>query len=200
MLLWFSRPRILWLCLLTTALRRLIKTYIHKIVGEEQDILGFDPRGIAATTPRADCYSYPLEGVDDNGAALDGQEDYVTGNFHRTIWDLSFKEVGIVNSTSSSLEKLDTRVRAIGKLCGEKDAIHGKDSIFKYLHTPSVARDMISIVDAWDEWTASLSKDSAASVPAELEREEESEEASSYPLDTKGKLVYWGFSYGVSPL
>jgi len=172
------------------------KTFIHKIVGEEQDILGFDPRGIAATTPRADCYAYPLESVDVKSAPLDKQEDYITGNFHRTMWDLSFKEVGLVNSTASSLQQLDTRARAVAKLCAEKDAIHGKDSILKYLHTPSVARDMISIVDAWDEWTATLSKNSAAAIPAELERKGEPEEAASYPLDTKGKLVYWGFSYG----
>jgi pimeloyl-ACP methyl ester carboxylesterase len=32
---------------------------IHKIVGEDQDVIGFDPRGVGATTPRTDCFSSP---------------------------------------------------------------------------------------------------------------------------------------------
>ena len=54
---------------------------------------------------------------------------------------------------------LDTRARSLAKLCQEKDSLNGKDSILKYVHTPSVARDMLSIVDAWDEWTESLSSE-----------------------------------------
>jgi hypothetical protein len=189
---------------------------IRETLGEDQDIVGFDPRGIGATMPRADCFSYGPDGKMTDPSSFDGGEDYATGNFHRTMWQLSGLEVGLANSTSGSLQKLDARARTLGKLCQEKDSIHGKDSILKYVHTPSVARDMISIVDAWDEWTESLGKKSSVVCHSEsevspkviLKKENlhalshgtgsfEATSAGTYSLDTKGKLVYWGFSYGV---
>ena len=186
--------------------RLLVGSYhLGNMVGEEQDIIGFDPRGIGATTPRADCFAYPLNSSpSDDSAWQNLEEDVARGNYHRTIWDISGKEAGNVNTTSGSLQKLDTRARTLAKLCEEKDSLNGKDSILKYVHTPSVARDMISIVDAWDEWTASLEKDSTASChgkvvtpETELAKADHEEKDSENPLDTKGKLVYWGFSYGV---
>lgn len=176
---------------------------LQSIVGEEQDIIGFDPRGIGATTPRADCFSYPYDLSRADTAGQNSEEDYARGHYHRTIWDLMGREIGNANTTSGSLQKLDTRARTLANLCQEKDSLNGKDSILKYVHTPSVARDMISIVDAWDEYTASLDKESAASCHSKVETPEselnkqDDEVANDYPLDTKGKLVYWGFSYGV---
>lgn len=163
--------------------------YIQKIVGEAQDVIGFDPRGIASTTPQADCFSYPAPGAED--------EDQARGLFHRMMWQLQGTEIGLVNSSSDSLAKIDTRARAVAKLCEDKDALHGKDSILRYMHAPSVARDMISIIDAWDEWVNSQDHELANQAVEEMvmsyDREDNTE-----ALDTKGKLVYWGFSYGVS--
>jgi len=177
---------------------------IQKIVGEDQDVIGFDPRGIGATMPRADCFSYPLEEADAETSFNTDKEDYVGGNFHRMMWSLSGKEIGLVNSSSRSLHKLDTRARALAKLCTEKDSLYGKDSILKYAHTPSVARDMISIIDAWDAWTES-EKDTSLSRCGRFENVVEDEQPAdlhegdvNQVPDTKGKLVYWGFSYGVS--
>ncbi|KUJ21744.1 alpha/beta-hydrolase [Mollisia scopiformis] len=161
--------------------------YIQKVVGESQDIIGFDPRGIGATTPRADCFSYPAPGTQD--------EDQARGLFHRLMWQLQGTEIGLVNSSSDSLAKLDTRARALAKLCENKDELHGKDSILRYVHTPSVARDMLSIIDAWDEWTETQRVESCHPVPEEMKLSEDPKDDSK-ALDTKGKLVYWGFSYG----
>ncbi|KAF8866925.1 alpha/beta-hydrolase [Acephala macrosclerotiorum] len=166
--------------------------YIQKIVGEDQDVIGFDPRGIGATTPRADCFSYPVPGDPDN-------EDQDRGFFHRLLWQVQGTEVGLVNSSSDSLAKLDTRARALAKLCEDKDALHGKDSILRYVSTPAVARDMISIIDAWDAWIETENKahchEAADKVDKEAELSEQ-EPDNVDALDTKGKLVYWGFSYG----
>ena len=177
---------------------------LGNVIGEEQDVIGFDPRGIGATTPRADCFAHPLKSSATGAAWQNAEEDVARGNYHRTMWEMSGKEVGNVNTTSGSLQKLDTRARTLAKLCEEKDSLNGKDSILKYVHTPSVARDMISIIDAWDEWTASLETQAAAPCHKEVvapepkpgEADHETSEGQN-ALDTKGKLVYWGFSYGV---
>jgi hypothetical protein len=163
----------------------LVGPMLQKIVGADQDVIGFDPRGIGATTPRADCFSNPPWSGGE-------EDDLAEGLLQRILWILSGNEVGNVNSSSDALFKLDTRARTIAKLCQRKDVLHGKDSILRYVHTPSVSRDMISIIDAWDEWTASESS-------SESFREGNSSEISeSGDLDAKGKLSYWGFSYGVS--
>ena len=177
---------------------------IHNLVGAEQDVIGFDPRGIGATTPRADCFSYPKAGGDptkDPSSDFDA-EDYLEGHFHRTIWATQAREIGLVNSSAESLPKLAARAKALARLCEQKDALHGDNSIFRHLSTPSVARDMISIIDAWDEWTESLNEQSECTEPVNLEDEETSTDElpkseNTRVLDTKGKLVYWGFSYGV---
>ncbi|TVY93057.1 Tripeptidyl aminopeptidase [Lachnellula willkommii] len=159
--------------------------YLQAIVGEDQDIIGFDPRGIGATTPRTDCFSFP------DGSS--GEDDYVQGQFHRMLWQTSGREIGLVNSSEVALHKIDVRSRGLGKLCGEKDSLNGNDSVFKYVSTPNVARDMISIVDAWDEWNAAQNGPSA---PAAEKTDESNNFEGVSSLDTKGKLVYWGLSYG----
>lgn len=163
-------------------------TYLQTIVGEDQDIIGFDPRGIGATTPRADCFSFPGE--------TDGIEDHIEGQFHRMLWQTSGREIGLANSSEVALHKIDVRARGLGQLCGEKDSLYGNDSILRYVSTPNVARDMISVIDAWDEWRAAQSEDSVLThEPSEIENKASEQ---SYDLNTGSKLVYWGFSYGVS--
>jgi pimeloyl-ACP methyl ester carboxylesterase len=168
--------------------------HIQNIVGVGQDVIGFDPRGISFTTPPADCYSYPMD-TESPDPSWYYDEDYTRGNSHRFLWDISGRETGNAISTTDSLHKLDVRARTVAKLCSEKDAINGKDSILKYVNTPNVARDMLSIVDAWDEWTETLSQD-IEDVDLEEEENMASPDGSSHALSTKGKLVYWGFSYG----
>ncbi|ESZ96084.1 hypothetical protein SBOR_3561 [Sclerotinia borealis F-4128] len=165
---------------------------VQSIVGEDQDVIGFDPRGIGATTPRADCFSY--------GGTYDGVgDDQARGDYHRILFTATGAGIGIANSSSTALRHLDARAKTMAKLCAEKDSLSGKDSIFRHAGTPSVARDMLSIVDAWDEWRLDMIKTSPYYEPGDVDlsgekgSEDESEEAS---LETKGKLVYWGFSYG----
>lgn len=161
---------------------------LQAILGTDQDIIGFDPRGVGATTPRADCFGFPTE--------PGGEDDYVEGHFHRSLWQVAGREIGLVNSSDVALQKVDVRARALGRQCGEKDAFNGKDSVFQYVSTPNVARDMISIIDAWDEWRGE--KAGIDVVDASDEGNESRSSEQTHSLDTKGKLVYWGFSYGVS--
>ncbi|KAM0144039.1 hypothetical protein ACHAO1_000318 [Botrytis cinerea] len=165
---------------------------IQNIVGDDQDVIGFDPRGVGATTPPADCFSY--------GGTYDGVgDDQARGDYHRLLFNVAGQAIGLANTSSTALRHLDARAKAMAKLCAEKDSLSGQSSIFRHAGTPSVARDMISIIDAWDDWTSSMKEESAYydiadfDLPDEREPENEPEDAS---LDTKGKLVYWGFSYG----
>jgi pimeloyl-ACP methyl ester carboxylesterase len=162
---------------------------IQGVVGLDQDIIGFDPRGIGATTPSADCFSFPYNDETE-------EEDRVKGQYHRLLWSLGAKEIGAVNTSNIALQKIDTRARALAKLCEQKDLLKGDDSIFRHISTPSVARDMLSVVDAWDAWASSLSDDCNEIDRKPVEVEQDADEP-AYSLDTKGKLVYWGFSYGV---
>lgn len=169
---------------------------IQSIVGEDQDVIGFDPRGIGATTPRADCFSY--------GGMYDGVgDDYARGDYHRALFTATGQGIGLPNSSSTALRHLDARAKSVAKLCAEKDSLSGRNSIFRHVGTPSVARDMISIIDAWDEWTSSLIEESTYydTTDFNLSDEEDSEDKpEDSSLETKSKLVYWGFSYGVSTL
>ncbi|KAG4437872.1 hypothetical protein IFR05_006632 [Cadophora sp. M221] len=168
---------------------------LQQIVGEEQDIIGFDPRGIGATTPRADCFAYPL--ASSKGDPYEASsEDYIRGNFHRTMWQTAGRDVGNVNSSADTLQKLDIRARTVAKLCGAKDVVYGNNSILKYVHTPSVAHDMLSIVDAWDDWRERIGDSDHDKAEDSTTIQGQDEDQPTASLDTKGKLVYWGFSYG----
>lgn len=175
--------------------------YIQQLFGAfDQDLIGFDPRGVMMTTPRADCYSFPPDNLTSSSPSPD-DEDYVQGAYHRFLWAQSGREIGLINSSDVALQQLDTRMRSTAKLCQTKDELYGDDSILKYVSTPNVARDMLSIVDAWDKWTGTLDSEPTGSEPPVAVMEEEmhssADENDPYSLDTKGKLVFWGLSYGV---
>lgn len=152
---------------------------IQQVVGLEQDIVSFDPRGVGDTTPLADCYSFPAA----KGMPL-ADQDRKTGWFNRLTWMISAQHEGLVNSTHNALQRVDARARINVAMCNKIDAINGDASILKHLSTPAVATDMISIVDAWDHWRAKTGQD-----VYDIDPEDKS-------LNTRGQLVYWGFSYG----
>lgn len=162
---------------------------IQSVINPDQDIIGFDPRGIGETTPLADCYTFPSDLQD--GKPF--EKDVNRGIFHRFTWMLSGVGIGLVNSSSDALAMIDARSRATAKLCQAKDEMDGQDSILRHVSTPAVARDMLSIIDAWDAW-----RDESRTTDIQLDAEMRGQESleSKSELDTKGKLVYWGFSYG----
>ncbi|KAI8958904.1 hypothetical protein F5Y11DRAFT_20788 [Daldinia sp. FL1419] len=156
---------------------------LQNVIGGDRDVIGFDPRGVGATTPKADCFAASDEyfGVNRRNIAL----------MNRMSWISSGHEIGLVNSSNVALNKLNVRSRALAKLCKRRDDAEGDNSIFKYSNTPNVARDMLSIINAWDEWRSSSNaeeSETAFGLRSDFKIEPED--------STKGKLVYWGFSYG----
>nr|POE65645.1 hypothetical protein CFP56_58751 [Quercus suber] len=142
-------------------------------------LVSFDPRGVGYSTPTADCFSFPsfpgheVSGVDVN-----------KGQFERAQFAISNEAVGLVNSSEGALSQLDAAARAVGQVCAAKDKLQGQDSILRHVHTPNVARDMLSIVDSWDNW-----RDATLTM-------EQADVESKTLGSTKGKLVYYGLSYG----
>jgi pimeloyl-ACP methyl ester carboxylesterase len=136
---------------------------IQKIAGADQPIIGFDPRGVGFTTPRADCWTKPPD------------HDATSGLLRRLEWDNVNSAFGLFNSSNVAAKFLDAGHRAVNELCRSKDAQLGSSSILGHATTVHVVQDMVSIVDAWDRWI---------------------ENRGLLPNSLKGKLVYWGFSYG----
>ncbi|KAH8663919.1 TAP-like protein-domain-containing protein [Xylariales sp. PMI_506] len=159
---------------------------LRAISGGDHDIIGFDPRGVGATTPKADCFEVPN--------APPGMNEHAMSTMNRLTWIVSGHDVGLPNSSNIALAKVDVRHRAETKLCAQVSDTYGKDSIFKFAGTPNVARDMLSIVHAWDSWRL------GAKMQPELTKTTHSavavNQSSDSPPDTQGKLVFWGFSYG----
>ncbi|KAI1451375.1 alpha/beta-hydrolase [Annulohypoxylon moriforme] len=161
---------------------------LQTAVGSDRDIIGFDPRGVGATTPKANCFVAP-----DDPFGLSGQN---VAYMQRLTWLYSGHDVGIVNSSNVALSKLNARSKALSKLCKRVDEAEGDNSIFRYSNTPNVARDMLSIVHAWDEWRSVRDVK-----PAKSNQKPEITDEQTVPKigpqdSTQGKLVYWGFSYG----
>ncbi|KAI3533602.1 hypothetical protein CSPX01_12675 [Colletotrichum filicis] len=154
---------------------------IQAAAGGSVDIIGFDPRGIGATTPRADCFVDTKPGEQPSAAANN------LAYMHRLTWLAMAHDIGLPNATSGALDQLAQRARALSKLCSQKDVEEGG---FEYMATPNVAADMKSIIGAHDAW---LEDNGFDTTPLSAGMLSPSEAA---PPSTKGKLVYWGFSYG----
>ena len=163
-----------------TAIALMLGALMQTIVGPDQDIIGFDPRGIGATTPPADCFLPPAAAPSDAAARNQAL-------MHRLTWLIGDIEAGLANTSDSATDRVAQRQRAFTKFCYANDE---DDSILRYIGTPHVAQDMLSIVQAWDRWTA-------AEKPSDERGITDSDTNDSEALEsTRGKLVYWGFSYG----
>ncbi|GKT58869.1 prolyl aminopeptidase [Colletotrichum tofieldiae] len=149
--------------------------------GGTLDVIGFDPRGIGATTPRADCF------VDTEPGDESPTDAKNLGYLHRLTWLAMGHDVGLLNTTAAAEDQLVHRVKAVSKLCSQKD---GEAGGFRYMATPNVAADMKTIIEAHDAW---LEDNGFDTVPLSAGALAAGEAA---PPSTKGKLVYWGFSYG----
>ena len=89
------------------------------------DIVGFDPRGVARTTPSAACYASQFDRAAD-GLRGDGM--------------LSVLAPG-------GLEMRVAVASGVAGLCDGVDAGGGVGSVFRFFSTAAVARDMLEIVE-----------------------------------------------------
>ena len=95
---------------------------LQTVVGGDYDILGFDPRGTGASTPRAECFGSDTE---------------------RMTWLMQAGGGRLLNVSDDSLLMYRAREQVMGARCEEK--IGGEGGIARFAGTPSVATDMVEI-------------------------------------------------------
>ncbi|KAK0730168.1 TAP-like protein-domain-containing protein [Lasiosphaeris hirsuta] len=93
---------------------------LQTIVGDDYDIVSFDPRGVGASTPRIECWA---------GNARD-----------RAVWEL--QDVGNVDAHPGVLYDAFARAGAFSRMC---EATLGEEGILRHSSTSSHARDMLEI-------------------------------------------------------
>ncbi|KAL2125938.1 hypothetical protein VTI74DRAFT_2184 [Chaetomium olivicolor] len=176
-----------------TLLAQLVAPALQQILGADQPILGFDPRGVGFTMPRADCWAKPAPAScrarrgGDGGSMSRGrsrteagcEEDVAAGVVHRMAWENADAALGGLNESGVlGMRLADAGQRAVNRLCRAKDAAVAEGgSGLAHATTEHVARDMVAVVEKWEGW---LQREGRPPVAEEL----------------RGKLVYWGFSYG----
>lgn len=100
---------------------------LQAIVGEDYDIVSFDPRGVGASTPRLDCWG---------GRATD-----------RALWEL--QEVGVVDAHPGVLNDAFARAGAFSRVCEERWG--GEGGLLRFSSTASSARDMREVMEQMGE-------------------------------------------------
>jgi len=93
---------------------------LQRIVGDEFDLIGFDPRGVGRTTPSV--------------TAFEGDND--AGHFF-------FSYPININTSSDALGRAHAYSNILGDMVKNKSAL-----VAQFVSTPMVARDMLSIVNA----------------------------------------------------
>ncbi|KAF7364685.1 Abhydrolase-4 domain-containing protein [Mycena venus] len=95
---------------------------LSTIVGPEFDIIGFDPRGIARSTPRVSFFESRAE---------------------RVLWSGAGEKTVSMNASDDALARAWARAIVQGRLAGERD-----DGSLRFINTDHTARDMLQIVRA----------------------------------------------------
>ncbi|KAF1975861.1 hypothetical protein BU23DRAFT_552339 [Bimuria novae-zelandiae CBS 107.79] len=148
-----------------------------KSEGKHYDILGFDPRGIGFTEPKAYC-------MPDNPSSWS--------------WRLRETTEGILGSSDAALGRLWSMSHAYGQSCKQHSGADGSPDIKQYMSTASVARDMLEVAEKHAEWVADKSKQLAQQGLAFSRIAGSEPFAETQTIYKRGevKLIYAGFSYG----
>lgn len=140
---------------------------IIDIPGKRQyEYVSFDPRGIGATEPQVDCYQA-------NGMA-------------RRAKLLEAIAGGMLNLSPASFAFGHYTALGFGKRCEKEN-----EELLSFVNTPSVARDMVAMVDKFAELRKETTKEQQEDTYAELELRSVKSAADDTP-----RLQYIGFSYG----
>ncbi|UKZ82922.1 hypothetical protein TrVFT333_010722 [Trichoderma virens FT-333] len=146
-----------------------LQQYVDKPGRRHYEIVSWDPRGIGRTTPSSDCF----------------RSDAVS----RSAWQLEARGNGGLDKGLNPIKYGLAMAKALSQRC--KDSEHQWGDAMAFVNTPSVARDMVQMVDKIDELRKREGVSKAHDEPR-LELKKRTEE------DDVPRLQYIGFSYGTA--
>ncbi|KAJ5605461.1 Peptidase S33 tripeptidyl aminopeptidase-like C-terminal [Penicillium lagena] len=142
------------------------------------DIIGFDPRGVGATTPAVVCFP-----------------DAVS----QRNWELQLEAEGMLGSSADALHRNWQRTMALNTGCSTTDLFgeDGEEAMMAHLNTPLVAQDMATIIERHGEWRG-LQGQKAQQIHDQCHGYDEMREIERRTQWHQGQeqLLYWGRSYG----
>ncbi|KAF2158433.1 hypothetical protein M409DRAFT_71646 [Zasmidium cellare ATCC 36951] len=156
---------------------------IRRVLDDEKgkffEILGFDPRGVGSTLPSMHCLENSLEDAK---------------------WAVRRRHEGLLGSSNETLGRLWSASTAYGQSCSILSE-DGSPDIRKYMTTMSVARDMVSIIEAHGEWREQeaarlLRQKRACRTSRNIGQSCTLVPESLRYIRGREKIQYWGFSYG----
>lgn len=148
------------------------------------EIVSFDPRGIGRTTPITDCFR--------------------SDDFARAAWVLENRAKGSLNAGGGAIPYGLGLAKSFAMRCELEEG----DSAVRYVNTPSVARDMVEMIDKIDELRKQEATKKQEQKPQQLaEGEEEVQDGNEAQVELRKRgqentndliprLQYIGFSYG----
>ncbi|KAG2014274.1 hypothetical protein CC2G_011107 [Coprinopsis cinerea AmutBmut pab1-1] len=104
---------------------RILGQALSIVIGPQFDIVAFDPRGVARSTPRASFFS------------TDAERAFFT--------DSRLGHAAIKNDTIEGI----ARTWAAGHVIGKLAAAHNEDDYLQHINTPNTARDMLRIAEKY---------------------------------------------------
>lgn len=147
--------------------------------GKFFDIVSFDARGVGLSTPQMRC--------------LEDLEEELS-------WMTRRNEEGILGSSDASFGRLWSMTEAYAGSCSLPPEDERAD-IKKYMTTASVARDMVSLIEAHGEWREQeaarlLGKGCACQAAKKSGQPCDDVPESLRYIKGEESIQYWGFSYG----
>lgn len=96
---------------------------LQAIIGDDYDIVSFDPRGVGASLPRVECWTSARE---------------------RLLWEMG--DVGVVDAHDGVVYDAYARAVALSGVCERTMGREGKGVLLKHLGTASHARDLREVM------------------------------------------------------
>ena len=158
-----------------------IREIVDSDDGKYFDLMSFDPRGVALSTPSVQCFDDPVSDL---------------------VWQTRLLEEGVFSSSDAAFGRIWSMAAAYSGSCTLPRTDRLPD-IKQYVSTASVARDMLEIVERHGEWREKEAKGLREQHKNCQARE--SRKRATTPVDIpevykykagEEKINYLGFSYG----
>lgn len=146
-----------------------LQHFVDKPGHRHYEIVSWDPRGIGHTIPSSDCFHSDLLG--------------------RNAWLLETRGNGGLDKDLSTIKRRLSMAKAFSQRCQYSEAQWG--DAMAYANTPSVARDMVEMIDRIHE----LRTDNQTALDRDDSRQELKKRSGDDVADVP-RLQYIGFSYG----